>query len=924
MDVLHQFAEIVGAHVGTLRDGMVQVDTLVKEKRPLLSMSVIQSDEQYWLLLLSHHVLPACERAYGHRHGTTILQKYVIEKLPVIQIPTTPHQNLHRDMAFDHVLHRPIIYREGTSTSAFETIKEQPNGLMASGQERRGLRPRASSSNHLPRRYIHVSLQEQPNRLMASGQGDSRSGMSYRRFFPCLQYWLLLLSHHVLPACERAYGHRHGTTILQNYVIEKLPVIQIPTTPHQNLQRDMAFDHVLHRPIIYRGGTSTSAFETIKEQPNGLMASGQGDSRSGMSYRRFFPCLQYWLLLLSHHVLPACERAYGHRHGTTILQNYVIEKLPVNQIPTTPHQNLQRDVAFDHVLHRPIIYRGGTSRSAFETIKEQPNGLMASGQGDSRSGMFYRRFFPCLQYWLLLLSHHVLPACERAYGHRRGTTILQNSVIEKLPVIQIPTTPHQNLQRDVAFDHVLHRPIIYRGGTSTSAFETIKEQPNGLMASGQGDSRSGMSYRRFFPCLQYWLLLLSHHVLPVCERAYGHRHGTTILQNYVIEKLPVIQIPTTPHQNLQRDMAFDHVLHRPIIYRGGTSTSAFETIKEQPNGLMASGQGGSRSGMSYRRFFPCLQYWLLLLSHHVLPACERAYGHRHGTTILQNYVIEKLPVIQIPTTPHQNLQRDVAFDHVLHRPIIYRGGTSTSAFEAIKEQPNGLMASGQGDSRSGMSYRRFFPCLQYWLLLLSHHVSPACERAYGHRHGTTILRNYVIEKLPVIQIPTTPHQNLQRDMALDHVLHRPIIYRGGTSTSAFETIKEQPNGLMASGQGDSRSGMSYRRFFPCLQYWLLLLSHHVLPACERAYGHRHGTTILQNYVIEKLPVIQIPTTPHQNLQRDMAFDHLLHRPIIYRGGTSTSAFETIKEQLNGLMASGQGAAEATCLTGKTTSASSIL
>ncbi|KAM7292989.1 uncharacterized protein ISCGN_026121 [Ixodes scapularis] len=50
MDVLHQFAEIVGAHVGTLRDAMVQVDTLVKEKRPLLSMSVIQSDEQVRIL----------------------------------------------------------------------------------------------------------------------------------------------------------------------------------------------------------------------------------------------------------------------------------------------------------------------------------------------------------------------------------------------------------------------------------------------------------------------------------------------------------------------------------------------------------------------------------------------------------------------------------------------------------------------------------------------------------------------------------------------------------------------------------------------------------------------------------------------------------------------------------------------------------
>ncbi|KAM7298402.1 tumor susceptibility gene 101 protein isoform X2 [Ixodes scapularis] len=121
-----------------------------------------------------------------------------------------------------------------------------------------------------------------------------------------------------------------------------------------------------------------------------------------------------------------------------------------------------------------------------------------------------------------------------------------------------PSTPHQNLHKDVVFDHVLDRPIIYRGGTSTSAFETINEQPNGLMASGQG--------------------------------AYGHRHGTTILQNYVLEKLPVIHIPTTPHQNLLKDVVFDHVLDRPIIYRGGTSTSAFETIKEQPNGLMASGQ----------------------------------------------------------------------------------------------------------------------------------------------------------------------------------------------------------------------------------------------------------------------------------------------------------------------------------------------
>ncbi|KAG0411967.1 hypothetical protein HPB47_010902 [Ixodes persulcatus] len=53
MDVLHPFAEIVGAHVGTLRDAMVQVDTLVREKRPLLSMSVIQSDEQ---LVRSFHL----------------------------------------------------------------------------------------------------------------------------------------------------------------------------------------------------------------------------------------------------------------------------------------------------------------------------------------------------------------------------------------------------------------------------------------------------------------------------------------------------------------------------------------------------------------------------------------------------------------------------------------------------------------------------------------------------------------------------------------------------------------------------------------------------------------------------------------------------------------------------------------------------
>ncbi|KAM7286397.1 uncharacterized protein ISCGN_030217 [Ixodes scapularis] len=945
------------------------------DSRSDMSYRWLFSCVQYWLLLLSHHGIPACEGAYGHRHGTTILQNYVLEKLPVIHIPTTPHQNLHKDVVFDHVLDRPIIYRGGTSTSAFETIKEQPNGLMASGQgdsrsdmsyrwlfscvqywllllSHHGIPACEGAYGHrhgttilqnyvleklpvihiptTPHQNLHKdvvfdhvldrpiiyrggtstsafeTIKEQPNGLMASGQGDSRSDMSYRWLFSCVQYWLLLLSHHGIPACEGAYGHRHGTTILQNYVLEKLPVIHIPTTPHQNLHKDVVFDHVLDRPIIYRGGTSTSAFETIKEQPNGLMASGQGDSRSDMSYRWLFSCVQYWLLLLSHHGIPACEGAYGHRHGTTILQNYVLEKLPVIHIPTTPHQNLHKDVVFDHVLDRPIIYRGGTSTSAFETIKEQPNGLMASGQGDSRSDMSYRWLFSCVQYWLLLLSHHGIPACEGAYGHRHGTTILQNYVLEKLPVIHIPTTPHQNLHKDVVFDHVLDRPIIYRGGTFTSAFETIKEQPNGLMASGQGDSRSDMSYRWLFSCVQYWLLLLSHHGIPACEGAYGHRHGTTILQNYVLEKLPVIHIPTTPHQNLHKDVVFDHVLDRPIIYRGGTSTSAFETIKEQPNGLMASGQGDSRSDMSYRWLFSCVQYWLLLLSHHGIPACEGAYGHRHGTTILQNYVLEKLPVIHIPTTPHQNLHKDVVFDHVLDRPIIYRGGTSTSAFETIKEQPNGLMASGQGDSRSDMSYRWLFSCVQYWLLLLSHHGIPACEGAYGHRHGTTILQNYVLEKLPVIHIPTTPHQNLHKDVVFDHVLDRPIIYRGGTSTSAFETIKEQPNGLMASGQGDSRSDMSYRWLFSCVQYWLLLLSHHGIPACEGAYGHRHGTTILQNYVLEKLPVIHIPTTPHQNLHKDVVFDHVLDRPIIYRGGTSTSAFETIKEQPNGLMASGQG------------------
>lgn len=58
---------------------------------------------------------------------------------------------------------------------------------------------------------------------------------------------------------------------------------------------------VLDRPIGDIGGTFTSAFESIKKQPNRLKASGQGDSSNDISHRcSFFACRYvrvFWLLV---------------------------------------------------------------------------------------------------------------------------------------------------------------------------------------------------------------------------------------------------------------------------------------------------------------------------------------------------------------------------------------------------------------------------------------------------------------------------------------------------------------------------------------------------------------------------------------------------------------------------------------------------
>uniref|UniRef100_A0A147BIZ2 Myosin light chain kinase n=1 Tax=Ixodes ricinus TaxID=34613 RepID=A0A147BIZ2_IXORI len=118
--------------------------------------------------------------------------------------------------------------------------------------------------------------------------------------------------------------------------------------------------------------------------------------------------------------------------------------------------------------------------------------------------------------------------------------------------------------------------------------------------------------------------------------------------------------------------------------------------------------------MSHKWFFPCTQFWLLLLlSHHNSSATEDTRGHNQvGTISLQDYAATKVLVTQIKASPRHQVHNDKDYSHVFDRQIKILGGTSTSAFGAIKAQRHGSAISGQGDSKPDMSHKWFFPCTQ--------------------------------------------------------------------------------------------------------------------------------------------------------------------------------------------------------------------